>query len=45
MRSERNAREQLVEFQENYPGVLKGENVNDVLQNLRARREKDDHKR
>ena len=41
-KNEKDAREQLIEFRENYPGVLKGENVNDVLQGLRARKQKDE---
>ena len=44
-KNEKDAKEQLVEFQDNYPGVLKGENVNDVLQNLRAKRKRDEPER
>lgn len=41
-KNEKDAKEQLVEFQNNYPGILKGENVNDVLHNLRAKRKRDE---
>ena len=38
-KNEKDTKEQLIEFQEKYPGVLNGENVNDVLQSLRAKKE------
>lgn len=41
-KNEKETKEQLVEFQENYPGVLKGENVSDVLQSLREKKRNDD---
>ena len=44
-KNEKDAKEQLVEFQNNYPGILKGENVNDVLHNLRAKRKRDEQER
>lgn len=44
-KNEKDAKEQLVEFQDSYPDVLKGENVNDILQSLRAKKHRDDHKR
>lgn len=37
-KNEKKVREQLIEFGESYPGVLKGENINEVLQNLRAKK-------
>ena len=44
-KNEKDAKEQLVEIQNNYPGILKGENVNDVLHNLRAKRKRDEQER
>lgn len=43
-KNEKDAKEQLVEFRDNYPGVLKGENANDVLKGLRLRKQREDHK-
>ncbi|MBQ6677678.1 MAG: hypothetical protein IJM71_06495 [Clostridia bacterium] len=42
-KNEKEAREQLVEFRESYPDALKGENVDDVLQKLRAKKQISDH--
>ncbi len=44
-KNEKDTKEQLIDFQENNPGVLKGENINDVLKSLRARKQKDDYER
>ena len=44
-KNEKDAKEQLIEFQDNYPEALKGENVNDVLRSLRAKKHRDDHER
>jgi hypothetical protein len=38
--NEKNAKDQLIEFQENYPGILKVENVHDVLRHLRRKNDK-----
>ena len=38
--NEKDAKEQLIEFQGDYPGVLKTENVSDVLQSLRAKKKR-----
>ena len=37
-------REQLVEFQDSYPGQLKAENIDSILQNLRNRKAGEDAK-
>lgn len=39
--SEKQAKDVLIEFSEDYPDTLKEENVNDVLKNLKARKEKE----
>lgn len=41
--NEKDAKEQLIEFQGDYPGVLKTENVSDVLQSLRAKKKRNDN--
>ena len=41
--NEIDAKEQLINFQKDYPGVLKSENANEVLRNLRAKKNPDDH--
>lgn len=41
-KNERDTKEQLIEFQESYPDVLKVENVDSVLRALRARKQRDD---
>lgn len=41
--NEKDAKEQLIEFKSDYPGVLKGENVDDVLRNLRAKKKRNDN--
>ena len=44
-KNERDAKQLLVDFQADYPGVLKSENTDDVLRSLRARQKRDDQKR
>ena len=41
--NEKDAKEQLIEFQGDYPGVLKTENVSDVLQSLREKKKRNDN--
>lgn len=43
--NEKDAKEDLIDFEEKYPGALKTNNVDDVLQNLRARKRRDDPER
>ena len=43
--NEKDAKEDLINFEDKYPGALKTDNVDDVLQNLRARKRRDDHER
>lgn len=43
--NEKDAKVDLIDFEEKYPGALKTDNVDDVLQNLRARKRRDDHER
>jgi hypothetical protein len=43
--NEKDARADLIDFEGKYPGVLKTDNVEDVLQNLRARKRRDDPER
>jgi len=39
--NEKDAKEQLIDFEGKYPGALKKDNVDDVLQNLRSRKNRD----
>ena len=43
--NEKDAKADLIDFEEKYPGILKTDNVDDVLQNLRARKRRDDRER
>ncbi len=43
--NEKEAKVDLIDFEEKYPGSLKTENVDVVLQNLRARKRRDDRER
>ena len=43
--NEKDAKVDLIDFEEKYPGALKADNVDDVLQNLRGRKRRDDHER
>lgn len=43
--NEKVAKTDLIDFEENYPGELKTDNVDDVLQSLRARKRQNDHDR
>ena len=43
--NEKDAKTDLIDFEENYHGELKTDNVDDVLQSLRARKRRDDHDR
>ena len=43
--NEKDAKNDLIDFEDKYPGALKTDNVDDVLQNLRARKRRDDHER
>ena len=43
--NEKDAKEGLIEFEDKYPGTLKTNNVDDVLQNLRARKRRNDPER
>lgn len=43
--NEKDAKVDLIDFEEKYPGALKTDNVDDVLQNLRARKRRDNHER
>ncbi|MBQ3901320.1 MAG: hypothetical protein II736_06320 [Clostridia bacterium] len=43
-KNEIDAKEQLVEFQDSYPGQLKTENIDSILQNLRNRKSGEDAK-
>lgn len=43
--NEKDAKEALIDVEEKHPGALKTDNVDDVLQNLRARKRRDDHER
>ncbi len=40
--NEKDAKADLIEFEGKYPGTLKKSNVEEVLQNLRARKRRDD---
>ena len=43
--NEKDAKADLIDFEGKYPGALKTDNVDDVLQNLRARKLRDDPER
>lgn len=43
--NEKDAKEDLIDFEGKYPGALKTDNVDDVLQSLRARKRRDDPER
>ena len=43
--NEKDARVDLIDFEDRYPGTLKTDNVDDVLQNLRARKHRSDPER
>ena len=43
--NEQDAKADLIDFEEKYPGALKTDNVDDVLQNLRARKRRDEPER
>ena len=43
--NEKDAQVDLIDFEEKYPGALKTDNVDDVLQNLRTRKRRDDPER
>ena len=43
--NEKDAKNDLIDFEEKYPGTLKTDNVDDVLQNLRARKRRDEPER
>ena len=43
--NEKDAKEDLIDFEDKHPGDLKADNVDEVLQTLRARKRRNDHER
>ena len=38
---EKNSKETLIEFEKDYPGVAKEDNIGEILKNLKARTQRD----
>ena len=38
---EKNSKERLIEFEKDYPGVAKEDNIGEILKNLKARKQRD----
>ena len=38
---EKNSKETLIEFEKDYPGVAKEDNIGEILKNLKARKQRD----